>query len=342
MTKKERLQRVLSGQLADRPPVCAYRHFVGQEHTAQGLAQAMLDFQRTYDWDFVKIQSRGCYLLEAWGDRYDFSVYEQDIFPKLVHREIHSIEDFGRFTEKGPGTPAFAEQIEVVQRIREGLEEPVPVLATVFTPVNVISCMLGAPPVRRHIQAFREDNILFELFRTHRQEIHQALRAVAVSLAGFCRALVEGGADGVFYASVGWAREGYLTLEEWKEFVEPYDRMVLEGMKDSIVLLHTCGMHSNPQRFAGYPISALHWDQCAAGNPRIYGSKEWLGDVTPMGGINELLFGTDAADQILRESLEVLRENRETPFIFVPNCSVSIRTKDEELRAFRKSVEMGE
>lgn len=144
------------------------------------------------------------------------------------------------------------------------------------------------------------------------------------SLAGFCRALTAGGADGIFYASVGWAREGYLTLEEWKEFVEPYDRMVLESIPGSMVLLHTCGMHSNPQRFADYPISALHWDQCAEGNPEIYGSRQWLGKVTPMGGINELLFGTDAAERIYRESLEVLQKNRETPFIFVPNCSVSI------------------
>lgn len=340
MTKMERLRQVLAGQVADRPPVCAYRHFVGQEHTAAGLAEAMLDFQRTYDWDFVKIQSRGCYLLEAWGDRYDFSVYENDIFPRLVHREIQGIGDFGRFTEKGPETAAFAEQVEVVQRIREGLSEPVPVLATVFTPINVISCMLGAPPVRRHIEAFRKDNVLFELFQTHRQEIHQALEAVAVSLAGFCRALTAGGADGVFYASVGWAREGYLTLEEWKEFVEPYDRMVLESIPGSMVLLHTCGMHSNPQRFADYPISALHWDQCAEGNPEIYGSRQWLGKVTPMGGINELLFGTDAAERIYRESLEVLQKNRETPFIFVPNCSVSVHTRDDELRAFRRSVEV--
>ncbi|PNV62937.1 uroporphyrinogen decarboxylase [Clostridium sp. chh4-2] len=340
MTKRERLNTVLSGKLADRPPICAYKHFPGREHTAAGLAEAMLEFQSRYDWDFVKIQSRGCYLLEAWGDTYDYSVYENQVFPKLVHRQIRSIEDFPKFTRKDPSEPAFAEQIEVVRMIRSGLKEDIPVFPTVFTPVNVISCMLGAPPVRRHIEAYREENSLFRLFYTDRERIHRALKEVALTLADFYRELVDAGADGMFYGAIGWAREGYLTLEEWEEFVRPYDEIVLNAVKGRTVLLHTCGMRSNPERFVSYPISAIHWDQCADGNPEIYGSGSWIGGKTPMGGINEMLFGTNAAHQISRESKALLQKNREIPFIFVPNCSVAVNSLDEELRAFRDSVEV--
>ncbi|MBS6642805.1 MAG: uroporphyrinogen decarboxylase [Clostridiaceae bacterium] len=339
MTKRERLYTVLSGKLADRPPICAYRHFPGREHTAAGLAEAMLEFQKKYDWDFIKIQSRGCYLLEAWGDAYDFNVYENQVFPKLLRREIRSIEDFYKFILKPVSEPALAEQIEVVRLIRAGLHEDVPVFPTVFTPINVISCMLGAPPVRRHIEAYREENSLFGLFKTDRERIHRALHAVASTLAGCCTELVKAGADGIFYGAIGWAREGYLTLEEWEEFVRPYDQIVLDAMKGHAVLLHTCGMRSNPQRFVSYPVSAIHWDQCADGNPDISGSGEWIGSRTPMGGVNEMLFGTNAASQIARESEEILQKNRKIPFIFVPNCSVAVDSLDEELSAFRNSVE---
>lgn len=339
MTKRERLYTVLSGNLADRPPICAYKHFPGREHTASELAEAMLEFQDKYDWDFLKIQSRGCYLLEAWGDIYDFSVYENQVFPKLVHREIRSIEDFHKFTRKQPSEPAFAEQIEAVRLIRSGLKEDVPIFPTVFTPINVISCMLGAPPVRRHIEAYRRENSLFQLFLTDRDRIHKALNAVACTLADFCVELVNAGADGIFFGAIGWAREGYLTMEEWEEFVRPYDEIVLDAVKEHTVLLHTCGMKSNPQRFVSYPVDAVHWDQCADGNPKIYDSGAWIGDRTPMGGINEMLFGTNAAQQISRESRAVLHENRKIPFIFVPNCSVAVDSLDEELWAFRNSVE---
>lgn len=339
MTKRERLETVLAGKTADRPPICAYKHFPGREHTAAGLAEAMLEFQNKYDWDFVKIQSRGCYLLEAWGDTYDFSIYENQVFPKLVHREIRTIDDFDKFTRKPPSAPAFAEQAEVVRLIRAGLKEDVPVFPTVFTPINVVSCMLGAPPVRRHIEAYREENSLFQLFRSDGERIHKALDAVAHTLADFCRELVDAGADGIFYGAIGWAREGYLTQEEWEEFVRPYDEIVLDAVRENKVLLHTCGMKSNPQRFVSYPISAIHWDQCADGNPDIHGSKAWIGHKTPMGGINEMLFGTDAALEIGRESRELLQKNEDIPFIFVPNCSVAVDSLDEELRAFRNSVE---
>lgn len=339
MTKRERLYTVLSGKPADRPPVCAYKHFPGHEHTAKGLAEAMLEFQRSYDWDFVKIQSRGCYLQEAWGDVYDFSIYENQIFPKLVHREIQSIEDFHKFTRKPPSEPVFAQQTEVVRLIRAGLCEDVPVFSTVFTPINIISCMLGAPPVRRHIKASRGENSLFQLFRTNREEIHRALDAVAHSLGDLCRAMVNAGADGVFYGAIGWAREGYLTEEEWEEFVRPYDEIVLKAIEGHPVLLHTCGIYSNPERFVSYPISAIHWDQCADGNPEIYGSGAWIGGKTPMGGTNEMLFGADKAREIYQESRAILEKNRELPFIFVPNCSVAVNSSDEELRAFRSSVE---
>lgn len=227
-TKRERLEAVLRGELPDRPPISSWRHFVEKEHNAKDLAEAMLDFQNKYDWDFIK---------------------------------------------------------------------------------------------------------------KDKEAVHKALEAIALTIGDYAAKVIESGADGLFYAIIGFAREGYLTMDEWKEFVEPYDIMVLKNVNDHMVLLHTCGIFSNPQRFVDYPISSIHWAPSAPGNPQIDDCKKWIKDKTPMGGLDERLFGTGATETIYIKSRETLEKNKSIPFIFTPDCSLSIRTHDEELKVFRKTVE---
>ena len=75
-TKKERVEAVLNGELADRPPVSAWRHFLETEHSgAEDFANSMLAFQKTYDWDYVKAQNQATYYEEVWGGEFG---YEDD------------------------------------------------------------------------------------------------------------------------------------------------------------------------------------------------------------------------------------------------------------------------
>ena len=46
-SKMDRMNAVLSGKIADRPPVSAWGHFVGQEENAKDLAEATIDFQNS-------------------------------------------------------------------------------------------------------------------------------------------------------------------------------------------------------------------------------------------------------------------------------------------------------
>ena len=62
--KRERVQAALAGEPVDWPPVSMWRHFYEFEETAEGLAEAMLGFQRRYDWDFMKVNPRASYHAE--------------------------------------------------------------------------------------------------------------------------------------------------------------------------------------------------------------------------------------------------------------------------------------
>ena len=53
MTKRERLEATFAGEAVDRPPVALWRHWPVDDQYGDQLARASLDFQRTYDFDFI-------------------------------------------------------------------------------------------------------------------------------------------------------------------------------------------------------------------------------------------------------------------------------------------------
>jgi uroporphyrinogen decarboxylase len=69
MDKRARVLAALRRQPVDRPPVSFWRHVPDLDHTAAGLAEAMLAFQRRWDLDFVKVMPSGVYCVEDWGCR---------------------------------------------------------------------------------------------------------------------------------------------------------------------------------------------------------------------------------------------------------------------------------
>src|SRR6185369_6682162 len=55
MNKQERLIKTLAGEPTDRVPVSLWRHFPGDDQRAADFARSVIEFQKTYDWDFVKV-----------------------------------------------------------------------------------------------------------------------------------------------------------------------------------------------------------------------------------------------------------------------------------------------
>src|SRR3989304_5369921 len=69
MTQRERVFAALARAPGGRPPVAFWRHAPDVDHTAKGLADAMLAFHRRYDLDLIKVMSSGVYCVEDWGCR---------------------------------------------------------------------------------------------------------------------------------------------------------------------------------------------------------------------------------------------------------------------------------
>lgn len=156
-TKKDRVLAVLNGELADRPPVSAWRHFVDKEHSGSALfVEAMLDWHHTYDWDYVKLQPRASYYEEAWGGVFDFDNYE-GVLPKCVKGPIGCAEDLEKITVLPGDHGPFAEQIETVKAIQEGVTDGAPIFQTMMCPTSILQKLCAVNPIGRYRAASRDD-----------------------------------------------------------------------------------------------------------------------------------------------------------------------------------------
>lgn len=338
-TKHERMKAVLSGEIADRPPVTAYRHFPGMELEGSKLAEAMVGFQRKYDWDWMKVNPAAVYYYEVWGNEYDYNNYESNV-PHRNSYAIHGIEDMEKITIKPGNAEPFARQLEAVRLIRAAVGSELPVFHSIFSPAAILLNLCGDRSPGRYRESARDGILLLDYFHNHREETHRALRNITETMYDYTKRSIQAGADGIFFACMGLAREGYLTLEEWEEFVKPYDKALLEALNGKPAILHTCGIYGNPERFVDYGVQAIHWAESAPGNPPIAGSQSWLGKIAAMGGVDERLFGTGAEKKISIMAEASVKQNRNRPFLLAPECTVDMTTSDAELNALREAAEV--
>lgn len=321
----------------------AWQHFVGREYDPRALADATIDFNRRWGWDWVKINPRAIYYSEVWGSVYDPADYA-GVIPRLISPAIRDTGDLERIRPVDPRTEhTLAEHLASARLIRQGLHDR-PVLQTVFSPLSVLYQLAGLPLYPGDVVAGSRTALNHRrLLTDDPRAAHAALGAIAGTLAGYIRLLLApleaGGAglDGVFYAITGTPNPQLTSPDAFDEFSRPYDHQVLEAAGDSTVVLHTCGPRSHPEWFAHYPVDALHWDRFETGNPPLDAD---LGNpaLTLVTGPHHELFATDstgsgvAAASQLQETLDT-RPGR--PFLLAPSCTVPTPADDAALRRLR-------
>jgi uroporphyrinogen decarboxylase len=326
MNQRERMRAALQGQPVDRPPISFWRHFFEKETSAAGLAEAMLGFQRTYDWDFMKVNPRACYHAEPWGCRFQFSG-RPDIEPKLIEVAIKTPEDWRRIKPISPTTGAFAEQLEALRLIKEGLHGEVPFVETIFTPLSVAGRLAGS------------DDVMCEHLRRYPERVHGALEAITATFERFATACLDVGVDGLFYATTGWATYDRLTDAEYAEFGRRYDVRVLKAVEGApFNILHVCRGRNMLWQLMDYPAHAVNWATEDPTNPKL--GEVWQRTHRPViGGVDHV--GTlrqGAPEAVVAEVRSAVGQTRQG-IIIGPGCSISPQTPEANLRAARAMVD---
>jgi len=332
--RRARVDAAVRGQALDRPPVSAWRHFVDQESNAGDLAAAMVRWWRDYDWDFLKINPRATYAVEAWGNRYDFGRY-RGVGPTLVEPALNGPGDLARVRRLDPAAGAFGEQLDAVRLIAAELGAEAYAIQTVFSPLSYLLALFGTsgadPAAADRLRA---------LERADPDALHAALDAIAATLADYAAEVVRAGASGLFFAVVKLARSGQLTADEYERLARPYDRRVLDAVREApFTMLHVCGDGVRLAPFADYPVQAVNWDVLGEGNPSLAEGQRLL-PMAVAGATGEagvLQSGRpDEVASLVRSAIEATGGRR---LIVAPGCSAKPPQSDANLRALRRAVE---
>jgi uroporphyrinogen decarboxylase len=323
---KDRIRAVLKGERADRLPVSFWRHFFHKESSAEGLAEAMVDFQKKYEWDFMKVNPRASYHIEGWGAKVEFSS-DPLVKTKVIERPIKKTEDWKRLKVLDSSNKAFEEQLEALKLIKSEFKDEIFIVETVFTPLSIAGDLV------------KEEKDLIKDLRESPELIHQALEIITETFSDFVVECLDAGADGIFFATTEWATKSHLTEKEYSEFGRPYDLKILKKVESAeFNILHICKSNNFLQLFTDYPVKVVNWDSSDPTNLSLKQGAKILNKAV-LGGISQdwLLKGTP--DDITRKVKELIKANSELRLILGPGCVISPEMPEENLEAVKRAVE---
>jgi uroporphyrinogen decarboxylase len=327
MTKRERVLAAVARQPVDRPPVAFWRHVPDVDHTAEGLAAAMLDFHRRWDLDLIKVMSSGVYCVEDWGCTVAYQGSPNGA-KQCTEHAVKTRGEWARIRPLDPGAGALGRELDAVRRIRKGRGDDAPILMTAFSPLTIARKLAG--------ERLRED------LRAEPSAVQAALEAITETTARHMRAALEAGADGIFFATQAATPE-VLTAEEHGRWDVPYARRVLEAVQgaSALTLLHVHGKDIYFDAMADLPGHAINWhDRLTA--PTLTDAKRRRRGGAVVGGLGEgttLRRGPVAA--IIEQVHDAVRQTEGVGIVVGPGCVLPLDVPDAHLAAVVDTVRKG-
>jgi uroporphyrinogen decarboxylase len=309
MTKRERVEAALARCPVDRPPVAFWQHAPAVDHTAAGLAEAMLSFHRRYDLDLIKVMSSGVYCVEDWGCRvaYTGAILGNKL---CVEHAVRATADWTRIRPLDPGAGALGRELEAVRRIVAGRPDDAPVLHTLFTPLTIARKLAG-------------DRLWGDL-RGDPEAVLPALDAIAETMGRYAMSALEAGADGLFLATQTATTE-LVSESELERFELPFVRQVVEAARgrSRLTLLHLHGTGIYFDRLAALPAHAVNWHDRLTAPPLADGARRFPGAV--VGGLDEgTALRTGSAAAIAAQVDDAIAQVGGVGLIVAPGCGLPL------------------
>jgi len=323
-THRNRLEACLSGKKPDRTPISLWRHFPVDDQSAEGLAKAIINYQNTYDFDFIKVTPSSSYCLEDWGTK-DEWLGSTEGTRDYTHRIISKPEDWIKLPLLDPYKGSLSKQLSCLNILIDEFGYDIPIIQTIFNPLSQAKNLAG-------------NQVLLSHMRRYPNLVHEGLAIISKSTQLFIEALTKIGLQGIFYA-VQHAQYGLLSPGEYDEFGMKYDLQVLEPTNEMwFNLLHIHGSDIMFDKFLDYPVQVLNWhDQETSPNLKL-GLEKFNGVVC--GGlrrIETLVLGD--SQSIEREAQAAIMNTNGVRFILGTGCVVPINAPFGNISAARKSVE---
>lgn len=323
MNKRERLEATISGESVDRVAVSLWRHWPGDDQRAEDLAAAHIDFQRRYDWDFIKVTPASSYCLQDWGvvDKWEGTIEGTRTYKQRVVLEP---EEWMSLKPLDPAQGGLGRQLECLHMLREVFGEEVPFIQTIFSPLAQAKNLAGKQTLIRHM-------------RQNASQVHYALQTIAETTLRFIEEARSTGIAGIFYA-VQLADYELLSEAEYKVFGCPYDQQILTDTKDMwFNVLHVHGPHGMFNLMANYPVQAVNWHDRESSPNLESGLKKIRG--VAIGGVNRDVLHTEDPMEALEQARDAYEQTDGRRWILGVGCVTLVTTPIGNIRKFRALVD---
>lgn len=326
MDKRERLEKCIAGESVDRLPAALWRHWPGDDQRAADLAQAHLQFQQRYDWDFVVVVPASNFSVTGYGltDRWQGATTgKRDILKRPVQRSL----DWTDLRPLDPDRGDVGKQLACLHLLAESFQDT-PFLQMVYSPLAQAARLAG-------------QNLLFTHLRTHPDRLRSGLNVLTESTLRFVDRLRRSTAiAGILYV-VEQASYNLLSPDEVVQFGAAYDRKVLENLAPGWWLngLQVRGKAPMLSAVADYPVQFLNWSDVEGHPPLERTHLDFAGAYC--GGLGEnthLNLGTPAS--IRDAARHVMHGMAYRKMILASGATVPVTSPQSNLRAARDAVEL--
>ncbi|NPV57035.1 MAG: uroporphyrinogen decarboxylase [Anaerolineae bacterium] len=325
MDHRERMIACLQGEMIDRPPVSFWRHFPVDDQTPEGLAAATMEFQKRYDFDFIKVTPASSFCIKDYGVLDEWRGSPEGT-RDYTHRIINSPDDWKKLTPLHPNKGYLADQVRCLRYINDLNTDRIPVIQTIFSPLAQAKNLVGQDKLLSHLRMY-PDAVL------------DALAIMAKSTMDFIEEIKTTGIDGIFFA-VQFGQSQLLSPAEFDQFEQPFDLQVLSTAQDlwmNLVHLHGENIYFN--KVADWQVHIINWHD--RHTPPDLGSAAALFPGAVCGGVRRwetMVLGTP--ELVTDEAIDALRSTAGRRTILGSGCVLPVLTPTANILAARQSVEL--
>ncbi len=317
-THRKVIENCLSGVPSERTPVALWRHFPVDDQDPEELARSILEFQRLYEFDLVKVTPASSFCIKDWGVEDEWQGNPEGT-RQYTRRVIHSPDDWLQLQVLDPYKGSLGSQLSSLGMICDELGPDVPVLQTIFSPLAQAKNLAGGETLLLHLRQF-PDAVL------------AGLKTIALSTSRFIEAAAKTGMAGIFYA-IQHANYQLLSEDEYTRFGRQFDLEILSAAQDKwLNMLHLHGMNIMFTLFTGYPVQIINWHDRET-YPTLPEGKRLFGGVVCGGLQRTQTMELGTPEHVQSEARDAIVSTENQRFILGTGCVLQVTTPRSNLMA---------
>jgi len=324
MNHRQRLEACITGKAVDRPPVALWRHFPVDDQHPETLARSVLNFQLTFDFDFIKVTPASSFCVKDYGV-VDLWKGNPEGTRDYVDFPVKHARDWQRLEPLNPAEGQLGNQLRTLQIIIHEIESSTPVIQTIFNPMSQAKNLVGKEQLIVHM-------------RQHPQELLAGLEILTENTIRFIQNCVPLGIQGIFLA-VQHAQTALLTSNEVEKFILPFDQKIISAAADlwlNVMHLHGKDIYFNLIPKNGFAVVNWHDQETF---PTLQAAKSSFPGAV-CGGLKQwetLVYGTPAT--VEKEAKQAIHDTSGERFILGTGCVLPVIAPHSNIQAARQAVE---